>query len=83
MDKRRSGIPEILALKAMVPCAKAETGRPEGANITERISTMSTYSSFDVCFTFERRHSTADPAAELAVVLLIPEANGALLSDGD
>lgn len=37
-----SGTPEISAVKAMVPFANAERGRPEGAIMTERVSTMST-----------------------------------------
>lgn len=43
----------------MVPFAKAESGRPEGARVTESVSTMSTYSSLLVCRTFARRHGTA------------------------
>jgi hypothetical protein len=39
---RRSGTPEILEVKAMVPLANAANGRPDGARVTERVSTMST-----------------------------------------
>ena len=40
--RRRSGTPETLAVKRIEPWAKAESGRPEGARITARVSTMST-----------------------------------------
>ena len=39
---RRSGTPDILDVKAMVPWANAARGRPEGARVMERVSTMST-----------------------------------------
>jgi len=39
---RRSGTPEILAVKAMDPWARAEIGRPDGATMTDKLSTMST-----------------------------------------
>jgi len=43
-DRERiiSGTPEILAVKRMLPLARAEIGRPEGAWIMERVSRMST-----------------------------------------
>lgn len=41
-DKRTSGTPETLAVNAIDPVAKAERGRPDGAIITDRVSTIST-----------------------------------------
>ena len=61
----RSGTPEILDVKRMDPSARAEIGRPEGANTTARFSTMSTYNSLLVCRTFCFRHGIAGPLAEL------------------
>lgn len=40
--RRMSGTPEILAVNAIVPCENADKGRPEGAIVTERVSTRST-----------------------------------------
>ena len=57
--RRMSGTPETSAVNAMVPLAKAERGRPEGAIITERVSTMSTYNRGEMCFTLERRQGRA------------------------
>lgn len=54
----RSGTPETLAVKAMVPNARAERGRPDGASVTERVSTMSTYNSLLVWRTLARRQGT-------------------------
>jgi hypothetical protein len=56
---KRSGTPEILDVKAIVPFAKAARGRPDGASVTESVSTRSTYNSFDVCRTFALRHGRA------------------------
>ncbi len=47
----------------MDPFANAERGRPEGAIVMERVSTMSTYISLDVCRTFARRQGRAGPVA--------------------
>lgn len=58
-DKRTSGTPETLAVNAIDPVAKAERGRPDGAIITDKVSTISTYSSLDVCLTFARRQGSA------------------------
>src|SRR5579871_4400395 len=44
-------MPDIFDLNAIVPLAKAAIGRPDGARMTDKVSTMSTYSSFDVCRT--------------------------------
>lgn len=54
-DRRISGMPEILAVKTIEPFARAEIGRPDGAQTTERDSTMSTYSSLEVWRTFDLR----------------------------
>lgn len=43
----------------MVPFAKAAIGRPDGARMTDKVSTRSTYSSFEVCRTFALRHGRA------------------------
>jgi len=63
----KSGTPVILAVKATVPLAIADNGLPDGAYITESLSTMSTYSSLEVCRTFARRHGIAEPAADVGV----------------
>jgi hypothetical protein len=57
--KRRSGTPEIFDVNAIVPFAKAAIGRPDGASMTDKVSTRSTYSSFEVCRTFALRHRRA------------------------
>jgi hypothetical protein len=56
---KRSGTPDIFEVKAMVPFANAAKGRPEGARVTDNVSTKSTYSSLDVCRTFALRHGKA------------------------
>lgn len=55
-------------MNAIEPLLLAEIGLPEGAKITETDSTMSTYSSFDVCRTLGRLHGIAGAfdAAEFA-----------------
>lgn len=50
-----SGTPETFAVKAIVPLANAASGRPDGASVTDRVSTMSAYISFDVCRTLGLR----------------------------
>lgn len=57
-----SGTPEILEVNAILPFAKAASGMPDGAKVTERVSTMSTYSSLLVWRTFARRQGMAGPA---------------------
>jgi hypothetical protein len=37
-----SGTPDIFDVQAIVPLAKADKGRPEGAIVMERVSTKST-----------------------------------------
>lgn len=69
---KRSGTPEILDVKAIVPFANAANGRPEGASVTERVSTKSTYSSLEVCRTLALRQGNAgvfvanDPVEDIA-----------------
>jgi hypothetical protein len=38
----KSGTPEIFDVNAIDPLAKADNGRPDGAKVTESVSTMST-----------------------------------------
>ncbi len=59
--RRRSGTPEILDVNVIDPLAKAAKGLPDGARVTESVSTMSTYSSLLVCRTLARRHGIAGP----------------------
>lgn len=54
-----SGTPETLAVNAIVPFAKAANGLPDGARVTVKVSTISAYSSFEVCFTFALLHGSA------------------------
>lgn len=63
---KRSGTPEILAVKAIVPDTSADKIRPDGAIVTDNVSIMSTYSSFDVWRTPGRRHGMAGPEAAAA-----------------
>lgn len=49
-----SGTPETFDVKAIVPFAKAAKGLPDGASVTDRVSTTSAYISFEVCRTFAR-----------------------------
>ena len=69
----RSGTPESFAVKAIVPLANAAKGRPEGANVTERVSTISTYISFEVCRTFARLQGIAGVLAASTPVEDIPD----------
>ena len=71
--RSRSGTPLILAVKAMEPATVAEMGWPDGARITERLSSMSTYSSFDVCRTFVLLHGMAGPLFRLGFALRADE----------
>lgn len=57
----RSGIPETLAVKAIVPLAMAARGRPDGDKVTSSVSTISTYISLLVCLTFALLHGTGEP----------------------
>lgn len=63
---KRSGTPETFAVHAIVPEANAESSLPDGAIVTERVSIISTYISFDVWRTPGRRHGIAGPRAEVA-----------------
>lgn len=58
----RSGTPDTLAVKAIVPFAIADSGRPDGESVTSNVSTISTYISFDVCLTFALRHGIVELA---------------------
>lgn len=60
-ESRISGTPETFAVKAIVPFANAASGLPEGASVTVNVSTISAYSSFEVCRTFARRQGRAVP----------------------
>ena len=66
-NKSKSGTPEIFAVKAIEPCARADMGRPDGANMTDRCSIISTYSSFEVCRTLDLRQGIAGPIAGVGV----------------
>lgn len=60
-------------MKAIDPFAKAANGLPEGARVTERVSTISTYSSLLVWRTLPRRHGIAGPlVVALRLSCLIP-----------
>lgn len=48
-------------MRAIVPDTKAESNRPEGAMVTDKVSTISTYSSLDVCRTLGLLHGIAGP----------------------
>lgn len=54
-----SGTPDTFAVKAIEPLAKAASGRPEGARVTDRVSMISAYNSFEVWRTFALRHGSA------------------------
>lgn len=56
-----SGTPDTLAVNAIVPFANAASGLPEGASVTDNVSTTSAYISFEVCRTFARRQGSAVP----------------------
>lgn len=58
-DSSISGTPLTSAVNAMVPLAKADNGRPEGAIIIERVSTISTYRRGEICLTLARRQGRA------------------------
>lgn len=76
-----SGTPEILDVKAIVPFANAANGRPEGASVTERVSTRSTYNSLEVCRTFALRQGNAGvfaanvPVDDIADMLELEDAD--------
>lgn len=54
-----SGTPDTLEVKAIVPFANAANGLPDGANVTDSVSTISAYISFDVWRTFDRLQGRA------------------------
>jgi hypothetical protein len=71
----RSGTPDILEVKAIVPLAKAARGRPDGARVTVRVSTRSTYISLEVWRTLALRQgnevvlAASAPEEEIADML--------------
>lgn len=54
-----SGTPDTLEVNAMVPLANAASGLPDGASVTDRVSTISAYISLDVCRTLALLHGRA------------------------
>ena len=78
-----SGTPLTSAVKAMVPLANADRGRPDGAMITERVSTMSTYKRGEMCFTLARRQGRAGalstPIDDMACIGVVEFCDGELL----
>ena len=62
--RSRSGTPEIFDVNAMEPLANAANGLPDGASVTESLSTISTYSSLLVWRTLARRQGIAGPVVE-------------------
>lgn len=58
-DRVMSGTPDTFDVNAMVPFANAASGLPDGARVTDSVSTISAYISFDVCRTFARLHGKA------------------------
>jgi len=59
MFKVISGTPDTLQVNAIVPLAKAASGLPEGASVTDKVSTISAYISLDVCRTLALLHGKA------------------------
>lgn len=62
---RTSGTPDTFDVNAMVPLANAAKGLPEGASVTDKVSTTSAYSSFEVCRTLARLHGKAGVLAAI------------------
>lgn len=60
-------MPETLAVNAIVPFAIADRGLPDGESVTSRVSTISTYISFDVCRTLARLHGTGEVDCDVFV----------------
>lgn len=60
-----SGTPETLAVNAIVPFAKAANGLPDGASVTDNVSTTSAYNSFEVCRTFALLHGSEGVLEEI------------------
>lgn len=54
-----SGIPDTFDVNAIVPFANAAKGLPDGASVTDKVSTISAYISLEVCRTFARLHGKA------------------------
>lgn len=79
-----SGTPDTFDVKAIEPLANAASGRPDGARVTDSVSTTSAYISLDVCRTLAllqgkagALEATRDGALELEKFVL----NGVLLCD--
>lgn len=64
-DRSKSGTPDNLAVKAIVPDTNAESNRPDGAMVTDSDSIMSTYSSFEVWRTPDFLQGIAGPWARV------------------
>lgn len=67
-------------MHAIMPFANAANGLPEGANVTDRISIRSMYSSLDVCRTFALRQGKAGvlaaiPEEDIAAMLEFEDAD--------
>lgn len=56
---KMSGTPDTLAVNAIVPLANAANGFPDGASVTDSVSTTSAYNSFEVCRTLARLQGRA------------------------
>ena len=81
MVKVISGTPETFDVKAIVPFANAESGLPDGASVTERVSITSAYISFDVWRTLDRLQGRVVVFAELRDIWVgMLELDGAFLS---
>lgn len=65
-----SGTPDTLEVKAIVPFANAASGLPEGAKVTDSVSTMSAYISLEVWRTLDRLQGRADALLLLNVGML-------------
>jgi hypothetical protein len=68
-----SGTPETLEVNAIVPLANAASGLPDGARVTDNVSTTSAYISLEVCRTFDRRQGRAGVLLLANVEKLEPE----------
>lgn len=74
----RSGTPESFEVNAMVPLANAARGLPEGAKVTDKVSIMSTYISFEVCRTLALLHGS-----DGALVFNAPDEENPAMPDVD
>lgn len=74
--KVMSGTPDTFDVKAILPFANADSGRPEGASVTDRVSMTSAYISFEVWRTFARLHGKAGVFVAASDGVLEPETLG-------